>query len=167
MSLITSALGATIGRLFGDRAYWAAKLQDNRWLCELDTRNGRPFDWTLDAVDTGDVLRIRELWLFCPPNAISPLGNTARLPITEPGTAFQFKVASLDGFLDGMERRIESQIIGRVDDKSTGACTCFIWDAQLKVMSQPWQSNIHRFGSWREGIAKIGALSPEVLGVRL
>jgi hypothetical protein len=165
--MIKSVLGATIGRLFGDRAYWAAKLQDHRWISELDQRMGRSFDWTLDAVDTGDVLKIKELWLFCPPNSVSPLGNTARLPITEPGTAFQFKVASVDGFLDGMERKVESQIIGRVDDKATGACTCFIWDAQLRVLSTPWQSNIHSFGSWREGIAKIGALSPQVLGVRL
>lgn len=172
MSIITSVLGSLVGTFLVDRPYWAVKLANGTWQCELDSRfdlrrgEKRPFDWTLDLIDTGDIAHIRELWLFCPPTKASPLGNTARLPIVEPHTAFQFKVASYDA-VGAWRKALESQVIGRVDNKETGDCTVFIWDAPLKVMSTPWQSNVYHFGSWREGIAPIGALSHAVLGLRL
>lgn len=172
MSFVKSVLGATVGKILGDRAYWAARLSDGSWRSELDTRHEirtgtvRPFDWSLDLVDTGDVLKIRELWLFCPPNRLSPLGNTARLPIVEPGTAFQFKVGNL--FAVGASGRNKAaQIIGRIDDKVSGACTCFIWDEELRAMGQPWQTNVNDFGTWRDGIMPIGELDLRVLGVKL
>jgi hypothetical protein len=170
MSFIPSVLGSVIGKIFPNRSYWAVKLSTGKWCCELDTRFdagiARPFDWTLDLVDTGDVEKIKELWLFCPPSPGNPLGSTARLPIVEPGTAFQFKVASLHA-LGASERWVESQIIGRVEEKETQACTCFIWDAPLRLMSTPYTTTLQQFGSWREGIAPIGALSHTVLGLRL
>src|SRR5687767_4806805 len=172
MSLINSILGATVGKFFGDRAYWGAKLSDGSWRCELDERHEirtasmRPFDWTLDMVDTGDVLKIKELWLFCPPTPLSPLGNTARLPIKEPGTALQFKVGNLFE-MGAVGRNVAGRIIGRVDNKETGECTCFIWDEELRVMSAPWRSNVYNFGSWRDGIAPQGRLNLDTLGVRL
>lgn len=172
MSLITSVLGSVIGKIFLDRSYWAVKLSTGKWCCELDTRfeprlgQSRPFDWTLDLVDTEDIHKVKELWLFCPPGPGNPMGSTARLPITEPGTAFQFKVASLHA-LGANNRGVESQIIGRVEDKETQRCTCFIWDAPLRAMSTPYETTLQHFGSWREGIAPIGALSHTVLGLEL
>src|SRR5438045_1897656 len=103
---VTTALGAIINPFVIHHAVWAVKLSTGKFLSERDmvwdslqrehgadgifpTRpNKRPFDWTLDLVQTGDVRKIRELWLVCPPNPHSPFGNTARLPIVEPGTAF-------------------------------------------------------------------------------
>lgn len=172
MGIVKSALGAVLSPLLIKHSLWAVKLDNGKFLSErdevVDAAHGtkRPFDWTLDLIDKGDIHRVRELWLFCPPSKASPLGNTARLPILESGTAFQFKVASLSGFFD-LEKCVESHVIGRVDNKETGDCTCFIWDGPLQVMSQPWKSNIYHFGSWREGIAPIGALSQEVMGLRL
>jgi hypothetical protein len=173
MGIIQSVLGATVGKLLKDRCYWAVKLSDGSWQSELDWRvdnrfpnSIRPFDWTLDLVATGDVLKIKELWLFCPPNKTSPLGNTARLPITEPGTAFQFKTASVHGFATD-NKVIEAQIIGRVTNKETGECECFIWDYQLNCMSQPYKTSIYNFSSWRDGIVAPGLLSVEALGIRV
>ena len=170
MSTVQSVLGASLQIL--DFPYWAVKLRSRKWLCELDlrldSRSGvaRPFDWTLDLVDTGDIKNVVELWLLCPPSAMNPRGNTARLPIIESGTAFQLKINSLDGF-GTMYKSMESILIGRVDDKTSGDCTCFIWDAGLRVMSQPWKSSVYHIGSWREGIAPIGAISHAVMGLEL
>lgn len=172
MGVLQTALGAILSPLLIDHALWAAKLASGKLVSEHDTvsdlRHGskRALDWSLDLVATGDVLKIKELWLICPPNVVSPLGNTARLPIVEPGTAFQFKVASLHA-LGRWERQVEALVIGRVDNKETGDCTCFIWDTDLSAMSTPYHTNIYAFAPWRDGIAPLGKLSHEVLGLRL
>jgi hypothetical protein len=171
MGLITSALGSLIGTLIPQRSYWAVKLENGKWLCELDTRidsihpTGRPYDWTLDLIDTSDIRRVKELWLFCPPTRAHPLGQTAHLEITEPGTAFQFKTANVD-VMGAWQRQRVAQVIGRVNDKLTGDCECFIWDQSLKQLL-PYRSSIYRFGSWQPGIAPIGALSLDVMGLKL
>src|SRR5690242_11064514 len=98
MGLIDDLLGQPLMKI--DRSYWAVKLKNDQWLSEArltyDKGSFRHFDWSNDLVATGDVLKIKELWLLCPPNKFSPLGNTARLVIEEPGTAFQFKVGHAD-----------------------------------------------------------------------
>jgi hypothetical protein len=172
MGFVKSVLGSVIGAFLPDKAYWAVKLSNDKWCSEIDQRfeprNGliRPFDWSLDLVDTGDIANVKELWLFCPPNIHNPLGSTARLPIVEPNTAFQFKIGNSYAFgADG--RELQSQIIGRVVDKETGDCEFFAWDAPLKVMSSPMKNNIYNFTSWRPGIANLGELSLDVLGVKL
>lgn len=173
MGLVTSILGSTIGKFYGEKAYWAVKLGNGKFQSELDQKFDiahaglRPFDWTLDLVATDDILKIKELWLFCPPNHLNPLGSTARLPIMLPGTAFQFKVGNMDSSLALSTRHVESQVIGRVDDPASGDCTFFVYDGPQNVMSVPMQTNIYHFGSWREGIAPIEHLSFEVLGLRL
>lgn len=170
MGMVTSVLGSVVGLLLPDRPYWAVKLASGKWACELDTRKGsdgrvRGFDWTLDLIDNGDIARVRELWLFCPPNRQHPLGQTARLPIVEPYTCFQMKVGMVHAF-GASDRSMVSQLIGRVTNKVEGDCECFVWDAQLQAMGT-WSSNVYRMGSWREGIAPPGDLSFEVLGLRL
>jgi hypothetical protein len=171
MGIIPSIFGSLIGRILPDRPYWAVKLTSGKMLTELDTQfdhlhgYARPFDWTLDLVSTGDILKVTELWLFCPSNVLNPRGQIARLPIPEPGTAFQFKVGMMDAFGEP-GRGMIAQCIGRVDDKETGVCTCFVWDTQLGALGT-WSSNIYAMGSWREDIGAIGAVSHDVLGLTL
>jgi hypothetical protein len=168
---IPSLLGSLIGRILPDRPYWAVKLTTGKMLTELDLHfdplvgSARPFDWTLDLVSTGDIFKVTELWLFCPPNRQNPRGQVARLPITEPGTAFQFKVGTVDTF-GAQERAMASQVIGRVTNKETGVCECFVWDRQLRAMGT-WATTITQMGSWREGAPSIGALSADVVGLKL
>jgi hypothetical protein len=121
-------------------------------------------------VTTGDIKKIAELWLLCPPNKENPLGQVARLPITEPGTAFQFKIGFLDMGVSGTSGARSDRVahlIGRVDDKETGDCTCFIWDNDWQRLSQPWHSTVYAFGTWRPEIAALGRLSFDVLGLSL
>jgi len=142
---VTSSVG-----IFQRIAYWAVKLDSGKWLREIDERfdlaraTRRRMDWALDLVADGQTNHIRELWLFCPPGRLSPTGNSARLPLKQhahlalPGTFFQFKVATVDATMGGVVgRRVESQVIGHVYDQASGDCVCFIWDAQLRVMSEP------------------------------
>lgn len=164
-------LGCSLLQL--DRSWWAVRLENDEWLCEarmhtdLLRGNERHFEWYEDLVCNGDCLRITELWLLCPPNQLSPLGNTARLPITEPGTAFDFKIAHATSNFTETWRTMEAHVIGRVDDKATGDCTCFIWDDRYSVLCEPFHSNIHNFGTWRESLAPRGPLAWEKMGVRL
>ena len=157
MPIIVSKLGSNIGALLRNRSYWAVKLRDGTWLSEVDLcpqyRPETPYyDWSLDLVGTGDVARIRELWLFAPPNRLSPLGNTAVLFFRpdEHNTAFQLHVTGYNT----SGRVATSQIIGRVIDKATGDCIAHIWDAKNKVMVVNWETNINTFKRWEEEVAK-------------
>jgi hypothetical protein len=193
MGLVEDLLGAPLMKI--TRSYWAVKLKDETWLSEarMTYKKGafRYFDWSNDLVATGDVLNIQELWLFCPPNAYSPLGNTARLVIEEPGTAFQFKVGHADSNIASTWKTLQGHIIGKVTNKETGACECFIWDpiqnglltpetqiydaetGGLKrnpdgSIAQAGKTSVYDFHSWRPGsIAPLGQLQLDTLGVRL
>ena len=164
-------LGCSLLQL--DRAWWAVRLKGDEWVCEARTHTDpytgqeRHFEWYEDLVQNDDVKDIIELWLFCPPNHLSPLGNTARLPIIEPFTAFNFKIAHATSNFIETWRGCEAHIIGRVDSKATGDCTCLIWDEKYQMLTQPWQTNIHNFGSWRSDLAPRGPLAFEKMGVRL
>ena len=111
----------------------------------------------------GDIRRIREVTLHCPD------GRTGVLEITEDMAAFQFKAKSLVMMGDD-ETSMEFQAIGRVTDKLTGACECFIWDYRPK-QGEPrlvaYKSSIYAFGAWRDTITPIGALGIDVQGFRL
>lgn len=170
-SLVYQLLGCSL--LDIDRAYWAARLDTDEWLCEARTHvdlyrgTERYFEWYEDLVCNEDVLRVKELWLLCPPSRLSPMGNTARLPIVEPGTAFDLKVASVSTTLAATWRVLEAHIIGRVEDKASGACTCFIWDDRYQVMTEPYHTNIRHFGRWRPNLPDFGEVAWEKMGVRL
>jgi hypothetical protein len=195
MGLIEELLGCSLYKL--DRSYWAVKLDDEKWICETqvsyDWRIGtqRNFDWSNDLVATGDVLRIKELWLFCPPNKYSPVGNTARLIIEEPGTAFQFKVGHADSNIAVTWKTMQGHIIGKVTNKEQGLCECFIWDPIQQGMITPetmildpktmgplkdedgniiyaGKTSVYNFHSWRPGsVAPLGKLHLQTLGVYL
>lgn len=138
------------------RSWWKVVLDSGRELHEVRT------DWALDLVATGDVRRVVQLWL------LAPDGREAMLPITEPGTAFQLHTRTLDAF-GANANTLECQVIGRVVDKVSGACDCFVWDRLLYPAQGLflYKSSVYRFGTWHERLAPIGALSQEVQGLRL
>jgi hypothetical protein len=123
----------------------------------------RKLDWTLDLVSTGDIHRIKELILHCPDGRIAVLEITPDMP------AFQFKTKTLN-MLGASDIGLECQVIGRVIDKASGRCECFIWDYRPKTGAPnlvAYKSSIYRFGSWRDTLTPIGALGLEVQGFRL
>lgn len=169
-ALTYKLLGGPLQKI--SRSYWAIRLKNDVWMCEariadIDVRLGKErfYDWSKDVVDTDLVEQIEELWLLCPPNKVSPLGNTARLPITQPRTAFQFKVGSASSNLAETHRQVEAQIIGRVIN-SDGDCECFVWDDFYQCMTELWKTNVDRMGTWRSGLPPRGQLSHEALGLK-
>lgn len=172
MGIITSRFGNKIGQ-FERRAYWAAKLRDDTWLSEIDNKQWffgkieapRTYDWTMDLVTTGDVLKIKELWMFCRAGRVSRKGNTACLRFDptgrDAGMAFMFNLTQMS-----VDVRIDHKVIGKVTDRMTGECECFIWDDEIGGMSSPYVTNVNDFAAWRPGIPHIGRLSHEVIGLR-
>lgn len=121
-------------------------------------RGHRLVNWFLDIASTGDCARIKELTLCTP-------AGEHTLTIAEPYSAFQFSQNTM-GLLSG-ERQQCAQIIGRVDDKATGACSCIIWDALDHTVHTNHRTNIHDFTSWRRGTPDLKALNYPAMGVRL
>lgn len=195
MSIVEELLGKRLFEI--DQSYWAVKLRNGTWLCEsrihIDLKTGimRHFDWSNDLVANGDVLNIKELWLLCPPNKTSPMGNTARFFIDEPGTAFQFKVNMVDSVISANYKSMQAHIIGKITNKETGACDCFIWDPVQSGMLTPQtlifdsikkelvrnkdgslayagKTSVYDFHTWKPGsLAHLGRLHFPTIGVRL
>lgn len=137
-------------------SYWSVVLENGQELSQAGTKvdlaraEERPIDWSLDVVGTGDILKVKTLSLHC------PNGQEVSLPIKEPGTAFQLHQAAA-GAMSGLRFEI-AHIIGRVDDRETGACTCWAWDATRGKMLH-WQDNVRDMRAW-----KIGHLAYAVQG---
>ena len=160
---IQSSVAAIVNVTDPMRSYWSAVLLTGKEVNErgvvFDFRAGglRPLDWSLDIVSTGDILKIKEISLHCPD------GQAATLTIEEPGTVFQLKIASM-GVLAGV-RQIQGHLIGKVVDKESGACICKIWDREQGLID--FTTSVYAFASWRPGVLPLGALSLNVLGLRL
>lgn len=161
-----------VGNVIDPRlAYWSLVLTSGKEWSEHSLvgslRKGqaglRQLDWGDDIVSTGDVHRVKEITLHCPD------GRTATLEIADGMEPFQFKTKSLDmiGY-NGIG--LEYMVIGRVVDKVSGRCECFVWDYRPKP-GEPhlvaYKSSIYRFGGWRDTVTPIGALGLEVQGFRL
>lgn len=86
------------------------------------------------------------------------------LKIDENYTAFQFKHRTKE-FFNSTFTTLEAQCIGRVTNKESGDCECYIWDRFLGIIF--YKSNIYNFGSWRQGLIPLKDLSHEVIGIRL
>lgn len=170
MSLATS-LTALGDALDPSLAYWSILLRSGKeWSeCSLiptfiaGQKGIRKLDWALDIVSTDDIHRIKELSLHCPD------GRKAVLEITPDMPAFQFKGKSLN-MLGAGDRALEYHVIGRVIDKLSGRCECFIWDyrpkpGELNLIA--YKSSIYHFGGWRDTICPVGALGLEVQGFKL
>ena len=168
---VASSLYAIGDALDPRLAYWSALLTTNKRWSERQLvptliagqRGLRKLDWALDLVSTGDVHKIKELTLHCPD------GRTAVLEISPDQPAFQFKTKSLNMLgADGID--LEFQVIGRVLDKVSGRCECFVWDYRPKA-GEPnlvaYKSSIYHFGAWRDTITPLGALGIDVQGFRL
>jgi hypothetical protein len=146
-----------------ERSFWSLMLASGKELQEhslvFDFRRGglRVLDWSLDLVSTGDILKIKELRLHCPDRQV------LSLIIEEPGTAFQLKIASMTVLAAGMY--MQAHVIGKVLDKESGACVCKVWDREMGAFT--FTSSVYAFASWRPGIVPLGALSLDVLGLRL
>lgn len=153
----------SINRLARGESYWQAILTSGREVCEVETRKDpvtglhRPVRWLEDIVASGDSAHLKELWIHTP-------SGDAALRITEPYTAYQF---NLSGTQLTQGRVLIAQIIGRVDDKETGQGIAYIWDCTTQQLYKDEQASVRHFGAWRPGIAPFGALSLEVIGVRL
>ena len=118
----------------------------------------RQKDWGLDVVQKNRV-DIEEIFLHTP-------RGVASLEIIIPYTAFQLKFGT-KLFLFEEEKIAQGQIIGRVDNAVTGDCTCAIWDILEQKLYIDHCTNVKEFTPWREGIARFGHLSLEVIGVKL
>lgn len=197
MGLTEELLGCPLDHLV--RSFWAVKLSTGEWVSEarvkfdIYTGEYRYFDWSNDLVATGDVKKIKEIWLFCPPGKHAPMGNTAHIPIIEPGTAFQFKVGMVDSNIVVSSKSVQAHVIGRIDNKETGDCTCFIYDPIEDGLLTPeteiydknntesgfrrlnqdgsiatvGKTNITRFHSWRESLGFVGNVEFQNLGIKL
>jgi len=158
---VLSSLQAIQNVMDPSHSYWKVLLTTGKEITEhklvFDFRRGgyRPIDWALDLNATGDLLKIKELWLIC------PNGQQVKIDINEPGTAIQFKHKSINPY----GAFLEAQGIGKVTDKGTGDCECWIWDRFKGLI--PYKSNIDTFGTWREGLMPLTKLSREVIGLQL
>lgn len=177
------------------RPFWAVRINDTGhlgkdWISEAHVKSDiyhgtmRLTDWTADLVANELTPHIKELWMFCPPGPVSPFGNTARLPILIPGTAFQFKVGMHDS--SGGHGAI-AHLIGRVNDPATGECSIFLYDCIQQALyepqtttirdldaaipgnaGRPWKQNIHTgIGTWTpRQVPVLGKVAHEVLGLK-
>ena len=161
-----------------NRAYWAVKIDETGdpakdWISEAHPKvdllkaTACNTDWTADVVRPGHCDHIKDLWLFCPPNQLSPGGNTAHIPIYEPYTAFEMKVGTFMTNLVTGERQTRAMLVGRVNDRASGDAVVFIWDHDYGVMWEPWHTNVRPpgMGTWREGIAPLGTLAYDQIGM--
>ncbi len=168
--------------LNSSRPHWKVVLTTGKEVSErgIVFRDGiRTIDWTLDLVTTGDILKVKEIWLMfsheLPHFTSIERGNpvhqridgkisSAVIPVKEAGCVFQMKIKSLDGF-GATGETFECQIIGVVRDKATGECHCYIWDRVMGLIA--YKTSIYDFGTWREGIAPLSNISHAVVGLRL
>jgi hypothetical protein len=145
-------------------SFWEVLLTSGKVIRETqtvkDAMGERLVDWTLDLNSSGDLRRIKEVRLICPGLMVHGV-----LKIKESQTAFQFKNSSAVHDGQRQYRVLEAQVVGRVTDKVTGACDCFIWDRLLGLFK--YSSNIRSFGTWHDRIAPISVLSQNVLGLNL
>jgi hypothetical protein len=179
---IKTSLATVANAVKPQRPWWECTLTTGKTISERGfvLRDGiKPVDWSLDLVTTGDIFKVKEIWLMFP-NDLTQVtciekGNdihqvqqgkfsSAVLPVKERGCVFQMKIKTLDGF-GANTSTFECQIIGAVGNKETGDCHCYIWDRELGLVA--YKTSIYNFGSWREGIAPINNISHSVVGLNL
>lgn len=139
-----------------------SEAQREHWL----NTGERPVDWTLDLVSTGDIARIRRIWLVCPPHPAYPRGAAPALEVPELGRVFQVKVANLDVLGAWGNYRV-AQVIGKVLDPLTGDCEVLGWDQEERRIVGPYRSNLAKVELWRAGLAPLYHVSVPVLGLHL
>ena len=167
----TSSLVAIANAIDPKLAYWSLVLRSGKVWSEHSMvgtwRSGqkgvRQLDWGNDIVSTGDVHKVKEIRLHCPD------GRVAVLEIVDGMEPFQFKTRSLE-MIGAGGNPLEYMVIGRVIDKVSGRCECFIWDYRPIPGAEhliAYKSTIYNFGGWRDTVTPVGALGLEVQGFRL
>lgn len=165
-------LFSSIHHIARGQSYWKVFLTSGKEVSEVGTKvefvhdqeTGKPvarkrqIQWYDDIVASGDARRIKELCLVTPDGEV-------RLPIIEPYSAFQLHRGTMLPFTG--ERLCNMQLIGRVDNKETGDCTACIWDAIEQKLYTDVLTTVFDFCAWREGVAKVGTINLDVVGVRL
>lgn len=188
MSLRTS-LATMSNAINPQKPYWKVVLNNGKEISErgIVVRDGiRPIDWTLDLVSTGDIYKVKEVYLMFPQelsyytrirngNPIHQRVNerigSAVIPVKERGCVFQIKVKTLDRFMGTGMDTFEYQLIGVVGDKMTGLCRCYIWDRKMGLIA--YETSVYDpprgigFGTWRDGIAPLHHISHSVVGLDL
>jgi hypothetical protein len=161
---------STTTKLSRGQSYWRVTLTTGKIINEGQLsfdflRGTRNVAWLEDIVGSGDYKNIREITLCTPEGEVT-------LPIFEPYTAFQLQRGTTNLFTGG--RIANCQIIGRLEDRESGACTAVIWDMQgeqqtngtCKHLYIDHSTTVRAFSAWREGVAPIGTLDYKVVGLR-
>jgi hypothetical protein len=152
-----------ITTLSSGQSYWKAKLKNGKTLCELDTvtdiQNARVrrVEWLEDVIGSDDLGRIVEV-ILC-----SPQGDV-HIPVVRPHGAFQLNQGMVS-LLDNQKIKT-AQIVGSIENDA-GDCVVAIWDALEQRLYPEFRTNVYQFGAWRNGVAPLGRLNIEALGVRL
>jgi len=156
-------LFTTYDRLSRGLSYWEVTLKSGKKIHEgqvcVDFLHGsHNISWIEDIIGSGDNKNILEVSLVTPKGKIS-------IPILEPYTCFQLQRGTTSLLTN--EKIQNCQIIGRVDDRDTGACISVIWDnlSDQKLYVDHF-TTVKHFAKWREGIADIGPLNYDVVGLR-
>lgn len=163
-------LRPNIKKLLRGESYWSLLLDSGKEVIEgqhsFDLLRGiRSVDWYLETASTTDCAHIKEITLHTPAGIVTLAAHTNTHGGVVPYSIFQFKQGTLPLFSG--EKSFNAQIIGRVDDKETGACTCAVWNALDKMLHMSHVTNIHNFSSWRRGTPHLGAINYAAMGVRL
>lgn len=151
---------------FRNDTFWRVTLATGKQITEGQIsfdflRGTRSIDWHLDIASTNDCKQIKAIAL-CTPEEEVTLHVSGTPP--EPYCVFQFKQGTKLLLRKG--NIVNAHIIGRVDDKRTGDCTAIIWDAlEKKVYTHT--TTIYHFSAWRQGVADIGPINYQAMGVRL
>lgn len=147
-------------------SHWKVVLSTGKEITEhqlvFDFRGAkmRRIDWALDLNSTGDVKRIKELWLMCPD------GQKRVLKSEDSGTLFQFKYGMRD-FIGGFGSSMAAQIIGKITNKEEGTCFCYIWDVEQGLIE--YTSSIYNFGMWKanSGLIPLTKLGQDIIGTNI
>lgn len=157
-------------KLLRGQSYWKIVLDSGKEIVEgqhsFDFLRGmRSVDWYLEVASTTDCAHISELILCTPVGEFSLFAHRNAVGGVEPYSLFQFKQGIAPLF--GGERAFHAQIIGRVDEREQGSCTCIIWNALETTIHTSHRTTLHNFSSWRRGTPHLGAINYAEMGVRL
>jgi len=148
-----------ISTLKQGQSYWKARLV-SRTICELDIvtdirhAQTRRTEWLEDVIGSGDLAKVVEIILCSPQGEI-------HLPVNRPNSAFQLNQGIKPLLAEGKIKT--AQIIGSVHN-DLGDCVAAVWDIQSQKLYE-FHTNIYNFKAWRPGVADLGRLNIEALGV--
>jgi hypothetical protein len=149
--------------LSSGQSYWRVKLSTGRTLCELDTitdirsARTRHAEWLEDLCGSDDLSKVIEVTL-CTPH------GEASIDVPRPRGVFQLSCGIVALF--DHQRTKTAQIIG-VLDGDNGECIAAIWDVLEQQIYTDFHTNVLDFAAWHDGIAPIGRLNIEALGLVL